>query len=160
MTILRQTVYASAPTSEVLIPSLEILVPGNSIRICEGFEDHYLGIDGEYHLFEAGSLSVALPARNTTGQQNLMFGIANVNGLVQRYVDRALESGEEVPIIYREYLASDKSAPMSRPLRMIMRGGVLEGGEARLEASFQDLLNQAWPRQRYTAQNAPGIRYL
>lgn len=160
MTILK-IVYASAPTGEVIIPSLEIQIPnGEPVRICDGFEDHLLGVDGEYKLFEAGSLSIALPAKNTTGQQALTFGVPNANGLAQRYVDDALESGVRVPLIYREYLASDKSAPARRPYVLTMGGGVFEGMEAQFEASYYDLLNSAWPRERYTAETAPGIKYL
>ena len=160
MTILA-TVYASAPTDEVLIPTLEIQVPDHDpIRICADFQDHLLGVDGEYYLFEAANLSIALPKKDTTGQQNLSFGVANVNGKIQQYVDEALEAGQMVPLIYREYLVSDKSAPARRPYTLTMTGGSMEGGEARLEASYYDLLNAAWPRERYTAETAPGIKYL
>jgi hypothetical protein len=160
MTIL-SVVYASAPTDEVIIPTLEIQIPnGEPIRICSGFEDQVLGVDGVYHLFEAGSLSIALPKKDTSGQQTLTFGVANVSGIAQSYIDESLESGEQVPLIFREYLVSDKSAPARRPYTMVLVGGRLEGGEAQFEGSYQDLLNQAWPRERYTAQNAPGIKYL
>lgn len=159
MTILK-TVYASGG-ADVIIPSVEIQIPGiDTVRICQGFEDQLLGVDGVYHLFTAGSISITLPARNTSGQQNLNFGFANVNGDVQRYVDKALESNERVQLIYREYLESDKSAPAKRPYYMVVRGGVLEEGEAQFQASYYDILNVSWPRERYTAQNAPGIKYL
>lgn len=160
MTILK-VIYASAPTDEVIIPSIEIQVPGiESIRICHGFEDQQLGVDGVFYTFEAGALSVALPAQNTTGQQTLTFGVSNVNSVAQRYVDQALEADEHVFLIYREYLESDKSAPARPPYRMVVNGGQFEGSEAQFEASYYDLLNTAWPRERYTAQNAPGIKYL
>lgn len=160
MTVL-SVVYASAPTDEVIIPALIIDVPdAEPIRICCGFEDHLLGVDGAYQHFEAGSLSIALPKKDTSGQQSLTFGVANVNGIAQRHVDTALESGESVLMTYLEFLASDKSAPASRPYKMILAGGQFEGVEAQFEGSYQDLLNTAWPRERYTAQNAPGIKYL
>jgi len=160
MTII-DIVYASAPAAEVIIPTLEIQIPGKDpIRVCMGFEDQMLGIDGDYYLFEAGSISISLPKKNTSGQQSLTFGVANLDGRDQEYVDAALESGEMVPLIYREYLASDKSAPARQPLTMVMTGGSMEGGESRFEASFYDLLNAAWPRERYTAESAPGLRYL
>lgn len=160
MTTILKTVYASGG-SDVIIPSIEIQIAGlEPIRICQGFEDQLLGVDGTYHLFEAGSLSVSLPALNTSGQQNLNFGVANVNGVAQQYVDHALETDERVILIYREYLESDKSAPAKRPYTMIIRGGRFEAGEAEFQASYYDLLNVAWPRERYTAQNAPGIKYL
>lgn len=160
MTIL-SVVYASSPSDEVIIPTLEIQVPGHvPIRICAGFEDQMLGVDGVYVQFEAGSLQVALPASNTTGQQTLTFGVSNVNGIAQRYVDDALESGQEVKVIYREYLASDPSAPARLPYVMTLTGGQFENGDAQFEAGYYDLLNAAWPRERYTAENAPGLKYL
>src|SRR5690554_4357054 len=89
--------YASAPTDEVAIASIEVNVPGKEpIRICNGFEDHWLGVDGVLRLFESGSLSVSLPARNATGQQTLRFGVPGVSGVAQRYVDDALATGEIV----------------------------------------------------------------
>jgi len=159
MTIL-SVVYASAPADEVIIASLEILVPGHPpLRICDGFENQMLGVDGQMVLFEAGSLQVALPARNTSGQQTLSFGVSNVNGIAQRYVDDALEAGVQVQLIYRAYLESDKSAPAERPRTMTLTGGQFERGEAVFEAGYYDLLNAAWPRERFTAENAPGIKY-
>lgn len=154
-------VYASAPVGEYIIPSVEILIPGQEpIRVCNGYVDRLLGVDGAFQLFEAGSLSIALPAKNTSGQQSLAFGIGNVNGRVQASVDAALESGAEVPLIYREYVSTDLLNPARRPLRMIVTGGSMKGGQAQFQASFYDLLNSAWPRERYTAQTAPGVRYL
>ncbi|CAB3712444.1 hypothetical protein CEY09_30305 [Achromobacter marplatensis] len=150
-------VYASAPAGSLIIPSLEIAIAGIvPIRICSGFEDQVLG--GE--LYEAGSLSISLPAKNTTGMQTLNFGVAGVNSTVQFYFDQALESGEAVKITYREFLESDKTQPARRPYVMDLIGGSLQDGEASLSAGFFDVLNLRWPRQLYTAQNAPGIRYL
>ncbi|MFA5489612.1 MAG: DUF1833 family protein [Candidimonas sp.] len=161
MTTLLNIVYASAPTGELIIPSLEILIPGTDpIRVCNGFEDQWLGVAGQYFLFEATPLAVALPSKNTSGQQTLSFGIPGVSGRAERQVDHALETGAQVKLIYREYLESDKSAPARRPYVMTMAGGVFEGPEVSFEASYYDLLNTAWPRERYTAESAPGIKYL
>lgn len=160
MTILA-VVYASAPTSEILFPTLEIQVPGNEpIRLVNGYEDQNFGVDGFMRLFTACPISVALPKKDTSGRQKLTFGIGSTNGEIQRYVDDALESGNLVPLIYREYLLSDKSAPARKPYVMNMSGGSLEANIAKLEASYYDLLNAAWPRERYTAQNSPGLKYV
>ncbi|KAA0910689.1 DUF1833 family protein [Pusillimonas sp. ANT_WB101] len=159
MTIL-SVVYASAPAGETIIPAIKIVVPGRpAIRICADFADHMLGLDGVYESFEGGSLSVSLPAKNASGQQTLRFGVGNVNGQAQRYVDDALEAGSKVTLIYFEYLESDKSAPARRPYTMTIVGGKFEGVEAQFDASYQDLLNYAWPRERYTAESAPGLKY-
>lgn len=160
MTILK-TVYASAPTDEILIPTLEIRVPGmEPLRICNGYEDRWPYVDGVPQFFEAGPLSVALPAKNTTGQQTLRFGVSGVEGIAQRYVDAALESGEVSTMVFREYLLSDPTAPARMPYVMTIVGGAFEGPDATFEGSYYDLLNSAWPRERYTAETAPGIEYL
>lgn len=153
--------YASAPTDELAIATIEVQVPGNDpIRICNGYEDQWLGVDGVMRFFEAGSLSVALPAKNTTGQQTLRFGVSAVSGMAQRYVDDALASGQVSTMIFREYLLSDPTTPARRPYLMTIVGGAFEGADATFEGSYYDLLNSAWPRERYTAQTAPGIQYL
>lgn len=160
MTILK-TVYASAPEDELILITLELrLSEDHVLRAVQGFENQMLGIDGVYHEFTAAAISVALPSSNTSGQQSLRFSIGGINNIVQRYVDEALESSTPITLIYREYLESDKSAPARQPYIMAMSGIQLEGDEAQFEASYWDILNYAWPRQRYTEETAPGIKYL
>lgn len=160
MTIL-SVVYASAPTEELIIPTLEVQLQNHDpIRICCGFEDQMLGVDGVMVPFEAGSLTISLPAKNASGNQTLTFGVPGVTGQVQTYVDHALAADAPVYLIYREYLESDKTVPARTPYRMVLRGGVIEGAVAQFEAGYYDILNTAWPRERYTAETAPGIRFL
>lgn len=160
MTILK-TVYASAPEDELILITLEIrLSPTDVVRVVQGFENHMLGVDGVYQGFTAAAISVALPSSNTSGQQSLRFSIGGINSLIQRHVDAALESSTPITLIYREYLESDKSAPARQPYAMTISGIQLEGDEAQIEASYWDILNYAWPRQRYTEETAPGIKYL
>ena len=156
-----KTVYASAPTDEVIIGTLEIIAPGlEPFRISSDFEDHYFGVDGVLQLFEQGPLSIALPSKDTKGNQTLSFGVSGVSGRAQRYVDAALESGEPAKMIYREYLVSDPMTPARRPIEMTINGGYFEGADAVFEGGYYDLLNSAWPRERYTSITAPGIRYM
>lgn len=160
MTILER-VYASRPVDEVLISTLEIQISGQEpLRYCADFVDHEFGVDGVMQTFQGISLSVSLPAVNTSGQQTVTFAVPAFDGQAQRYVDMALESGERVPIIYREYLMSDPSQPARRPYVMTLVGGSFEDGMAQFQAAYYDLLNAAWPRERYTAETAPGIKYL
>lgn len=160
MTLL-SVAYTSAPTSEVIIPSLEIRVPGlESLYLCNGFEDFWLVVNGTPRLHESGPLTVGLPAKNTTGNQTIKFGFAGVTGRAQQYVDVALAAGEPSYMILREYLHSDITAPSGPEYMMTIIGGGFEGAMAVFEGSYYDLLNAAWPRERYTAENAPGIMYL
>lgn len=160
MTIL-EVVYASAPTDSKLIHTLEISTPGlEPIRICQGYDNYLLGVDGQMVPFEAGAIELSLPARNASGQQTLRFGIAGVNERAQREVDRALENGQIVTLVCRTYLESDITAPAERPYVMTLNGGQFEDGQFMADGSYYDLLNTAWPRERYTAETAPGIQWL
>ena len=160
MTILK-TVYASAPEDELILITLELhLSPEHVLRVVQGFENQMLAVDGVYHEFTAAAISVALPSSNTRGQQTLRFSIGGVNHLAQKYIDEALEHSTPITLIYREYLESDKSVPARQPYVMNLSGLQLEGDGAQIEASYWDILNYAWPRQRYTEETAPGIKYL
>lgn len=156
-----QVVYASRPTDDFIIRTLEINVAGQPpIRICQGYKDYVLRVNGVPVLFEGGALSVSLPAKNSTGQQTLTFGVSGVNGIANKYVELALESDDIAIMTYREYLNSDRTAPARKPYVMSILGGAFEGPDAIFDGGYYDLLNSAWPRDRYTSITAPGTQYL
>lgn len=159
MTLLKKA-YSSA--DDEIIRTLEIKPSGiDPIRVCTGFEDRTLTLEDDTEAeFIAGPLSIKRPSKNTSGQQLLSLSIANASSEGQQAIEAALESGEEVPVIYREYVASDLSAPASRPYRMTLRGGAFQGIMIQIEAGYFDLLNTQWPRDRYTADRFPGLRYF
>lgn len=162
MSGLLDIVYASAPTDQVLIPTLEILHPAfDPIRICAGFEDITATLEtGQTVTFLAGGIDISLPARDSTGQQNLTFAIDNVTGEAQRAVDAATDAGGQVTIIYRSYLHTDLSVPAEPPLTMTMAGAAFEGGRVQVQATYYDLLGTSWPRMRYTSDFSPGLKYF
>lgn len=162
MTTLLKQVYASAPTDAVLIQTLDIRVTGRDpVLICNGFSDVTATLETEEQVtFEPGNLVITLPKKDDTGQQSLNFGIWNATGRAQEIVAAALEAEEQVPIVYREFLSNDLSAPISAPLPFVMIGGEFQGIELQIEASYYDILNTRWPRQIYDSNSAPGIKYL
>lgn len=156
------TVYASAPTDNMILGALEIQIQGRTpIRYTTDFAGHWLGgVDGGLAYFESGPLTVSLPARNASGNQRLNFGVSGVSGMVQDLVMEALASETPVIAIYREYLLSDKSAPARRPYIMQVNGGYFENPMVVFECSYYDLLNSRWPRENYTNVSAPGVQFL
>lgn len=157
-----ETVYASAPSDKVILPTLEILVPGEDpIRVVAAYEDLTATLEtAETVTFQAGPFEYREPSKNTNGQQTLTFAIANVTGEAQRAVESALASDAEVPINYRVFLSTDLTAPAQLPYKMTLRGGTFEGMMVQVEAGYFDILNHRWPRNLYTADFAPGLRYL
>lgn len=153
--------YASAPTDDYGIPTIEIIIPGyGSLRYCNGFEDRYFEVDGVPHLFEASPISVGLPKKDTSGQQTLRFGFQGVEREAQIEIDRALQSLQEIRMIYRYYLNSDITTPAERPRELVVVGGTIDPPNVVFEGSYYDLLNSAWPRDRYTVETAPGIEWM
>jgi len=157
-----ETVYASAPSDKVLLFTLEILVPGyDPIRVVSAYEDLTATLEtGETVTFRAGPFNHAEPKKDTTGRQTLNFSIANVTGEAQKAVEFALQEDVEVPVNYRVFLSTDLTAPAKTPFKMKLRGGSFEGMMVQIEAGYFDLLNTQWPRLRYTADLAPGLRYI
>lgn len=100
-----------------------------------------------------------LPERSTVGNQSLRFGLGVVDGRAHRLISDALDSGLPSYVVYREYVSTDTSAPAAAPKRMLIQGGDLNSNALQIEASYFDLLNLAWPRDRYTADKAPGVKY-
>ena len=162
MTTLLNQVRASAPTGSVLIQTLDIRVSGEDpVFVCSGYSDITATLEtSEEVTFEAGNLIITPPNKSDSGQQTMNFGIWNATGRAQGIIEAALKSGAQVPIVYREYLASDLSAPQISPLPFIMVGGEFKGIGLQIEASYYDILNTRWPRQIYDSNNAPGIKYL
>lgn len=155
-------VYASAPADIVVINSLEILIPGfDPIRMVQAFQDYELGLeDSNTYTFHAAPYSFKEPSKDTNGQQTLGFSIPNVTGEAQRAVDFALNNNVQAQVIARVHLSNDLTTPARPPYRMVMHGGTFQGGIVQVEAGYFDILNTAWPRNRYTNEFAPGLRYM
>jgi hypothetical protein len=160
VTILEQ-VYASG--GDIIISTLELTCPAwvEPIRICNGFEDQTVTLEtAASATFVAAGIDVSLPEKSNRGGASLSFAIDNVLGEAQSLLDQAFEEGEQVLLTYRAYLASDLSEPAEAPLKLIVRGGTMQGSTIQIQAAFFDLINTKWPRNDYTAGFAPGLKYI
>ncbi|MBA1278129.1 DUF1833 family protein [Stutzerimonas stutzeri] len=156
-----EQVYASG--GDVLINTLELSCAAwaEPILLCDGYENKAcITEDDRAVTFRASGIAVALPDRGTSGGQTLTFAIDNVTGEAQQNIDAALEAEERMILTYRCYLASDKSAPAEAPYRMTVLDGEINGPSVQVEAGYYDLINSAWPRDLYTTEFAPGLKYL
>ena len=159
---LLEVVYASAPTDQVIIHTLEIKHPSiDTIRICADYADHEVTLeDASVVTFEQSGFDIELPNKDTSGNQVLTFAVSNVDGVAQAALDTALEAGGQITITYRAYLSSDLTTPAQPPTVMTLIGATFQAGTVQLKASYFDLLNTAWPRMRYTSDFSPAIKYL
>jgi len=156
-------VYASAVQGEVILRTLELTCAAWSepIAICNGFTDTVCKTeDGRDVLFTAANIDIALAKKNNKGNQTLAFAIDNTSGEAQRKIDLALNSDARVTATYRTYLFSNLTAPAERPYTLTILGGTLRSNEAQLQCGFFDLIGVAWPRDLYTTNFVPGLKYL
>ena len=117
--------YASAPSSNILVPTLEFRnEAAGVIRLAQSFSDLTATTElSETVTFIQSAWEVSLPNKDQTGQQTLQFQICNVTGEAQHFIDECMQSGKPTNVIYREFYASDLSAPASAPIKMTLRGG-------------------------------------
>ncbi|MNJ44446.1 hypothetical protein D3C77_395000 [compost metagenome] len=105
-------------------------------------------------------MSITLPKKNNKGNQTLAFAVDNTTGEVSRFVDSAVSANARASVLYRTYLASNKSAPQEKPYRLVVLSGDLQGIIANLQCGYFNPIGTAWPRRFLTADYAPGLRYL
>lgn len=148
---------------DVVIPTLELSCPiwAESLYICAGYEDITAITESSATVtFQAAGIDVSLPKKNNDGTQKLAFAIDNVRGDAQRLINDAKEVDARITITYRTYLASDLSAPAEKPYVMTALSATMKGPVVEISAGYFDMINSAWPRDRYTAEFAPGLKYI
>lgn len=154
---LLEEVYNSAPTAERIYRTISLHGTGiDTINLVQDYVPQTLmGI-----VFEPCQMRVPPPPKAADGPQSLTLSIGLVDSRAQRIAVAAIESQQEVFLTYREFLKSDRQNPARTPLVMTVTGGTFEGDAVSIEAQYFDMLNLSWPRDRYTADKAPGVKYL
>lgn len=159
-----QTVYASAPSSEIIHHTLELkhsAFPGGALRVAQGFDDLSLKLEtGSTVQFSASGFGVSLPQRSLRGNQDLQFQLDNVTGEALLYLRKALNAGGKVEVIYRVYLDSDHNQPAETPIKMTATSMVADMTSVNVVADFKDFINKAWPIRRYTVEDFLGLSYI
>lgn len=149
--------YSSAPTTSLVLRSFTIHGDGiTTLRLVHDFSEHVLG----GHLHESCQLSYKLPAKDATGNQKLNFAIGLVDARAHRLIKSAIEADTIVYLTYQEFMEDSKDVPARTPLTMVIVGGECSTLSVQVEAQYFDMLNFSWPRERYTADKAPGTKYL
>jgi hypothetical protein len=113
-------------------------------------------IDGD--IYEASAFTVQLPERSDNGFQDLNFSICGVNGECYQYVQRVLASHTATYLTVSQRHPEDLS--LLYELTLTVTGGQITRERADFTASFCDMLNTEFPKLRYTAYNAPGLKYV
>ena len=148
---------------DVIIRTLELTSPSwdAPVFICTGFEDiTAVTEDMRTVTFIGANIDIALAAKNNKGNQTLAFAVDNTTGEASRLIDQAIEANARVTAIYRTYLSGNLSAPAEKPYVLTLLSGSIQGQEAQLQTGYFNMIGVAWPRQLYTVNFAPALRYL
>lgn len=134
--------------------------PTGRILFCQGFDDITATTEESESLtFRASGFGVSLPKRTLKGRQDLQFQIDNVTGEALQAIKAANEAGGKIEVIYRVFTDTDLSTPAAAPYKMTAVSVKATSTSIQVVASFNDLVNRAWPRRRYTPEFSPGLKY-
>jgi hypothetical protein len=174
--------YASAPPEEVILHTLELRHPSftengvvTPVRVVRDFGElleegdpdlfgHLLTLEldapsdpGQTVRFLACMFDVSLPGQTEGKLPEVEITLDNVTRQVSKYLDAATEEQVPVELTYREYLASDKTAP-----QFILNGLTLSRVKSNVlrvtgTASFVDLVNKSFPGKVYRPEEFRGL---
>ena len=109
-------------------------------------------------LYHASAFTVQMPERSDSGFTDLAFSICGVSGECYAYVRRALMSHTTTYLTLKQW--HSETGELMYQQRLTVTGGQITRESANFTASFCDMLNTEFPKLRYTANNAPGLKYV
>lgn len=161
---LLKEINASAPSG---YPKLSTFIISASdqedIRIAAGYKDYLLPIDGDWLQFDGSQVVFQKPKRDNKGTQSLRFGFAGVSARAMAYLAKAIDDKTQITIRSVDFIIPHDGSPpfmleSSRPIPV--KQAAIKGEVCEFQAESQDAINTAFPRERYTPQNARGVKYL
>lgn len=162
-----QEAYASAPSAEVILHTLELRHPSftQPLRVVNDHATLSARLEASAPAnpstwvdFVPFSFRFRLPDVQSAGMPELEIEIDNVSAEVVAYMDQAANSTELIEVTYRPYLSSDTSAPsMDPPLHLVLHDVEADVFAVRGRASFGDYGNRQFPGQSYDGQTFPGL---
>lgn len=159
--------YASAPSDEVILHTLEIRHPAftQPIRVVRDNQDLLAGLEpsapvdaGQRVTFTAFAFDFVPPPSGPQANPEVTIAVDNVSQEIGAALEQAIDSMSPIEITYRPYLASHPAQPeMNPPLHMTVLGGQINALRATLRAGFTDFANKRFPGEMYTAARFPGL---
>lgn len=159
--------YASAPSDEVVLHTLEIRHVGFTapIRVVRDKQDLLAGLEssaplnpGQMVTFTAFTFDFVPPPSSAQANPEVTIAVDNVSREIGQALESAINSSSPIEITYRPYLASNPAQPeMNPPLHLTVLSGQINALRATLRAGFADFANRKFPSEMYTAARFPGL---
>lgn len=149
--------------NDVIIRTLDLnSAPwSESIFICNGFEDQTCTDEnGRVVDFTAVNFDAVLAAKDAKGNQTLAFALDNTTGEVSRKTDLSTEANARVTAVYRTFLESNRDAPAEVPYRLNGLSMRFKGLVAEAQCGYFNMIGVKYPRNLYTTDFAPALRYI
>jgi hypothetical protein len=159
--------YASAPTADVLLHTLELWHPNFTapIRVVRDQQDFTSTLEstaprnaGESVTFVGFAFDIVPPEVSDRAIPQCVIEMDNVSREILSNVEQAMTSTELVTAIYRAYLDTDTSGPQNDPPLILTLTSISATlFRIRANAGFPDLANRRFPKLEYTADRFPGL---
>ena len=166
-------VYASAPSDEVVLHTLELRHPAfvdeqnnpTAVRVVRDHADLTARLEatapvdaGLMVTFVAMGFELELPPVDTAPVPEISVTLDNVSREIVKHLDAAAGSPEKVEVTYRPYLASDLEGPqMDPPISLVLTEVEADLFSVTGRARILDVGNKAFPSDTYTAKRFPGL---
>ena len=154
-------VYASAPTDDDVVETLELAHPNFSrtwyiVSKAYPFAANLEG--GAPVTFDPLPFAVVLPSKSGEGQQDLGVSIDNVDQAIIDELEAAnADPTTKITATYRAYTASDPGAPAFILPALALTDIVATDTSVKGTATRTDVINRPFPSVLYTIQLFPGL---
>jgi hypothetical protein len=150
--------YASAPVDDIIYHTLEFYHATfpTPVYVVQGFDSITTGNPAV--TWTAIPFSLTLPEVTPSGPPQLQLSVDNVSRDLMDAIDSAAESGQQIRVTYRAFLASDlSSAQNDPPLTLNLRSINVTPTVITATASLYNFTNRKWPRGVYRDEQFPGL---
>lgn len=161
--------YASAPVGQVIYHTLELFHPAFStpIRVVRDFNSLDARIEataardaGAVVTFVGFAFDIVPPDQTTTGVPQCVIEIDNVDREILAQIDLAVQTAEQITVIYRAYLSDTllDGPENDPPMELTMISVSATPFRIRGTAGFPDLVNLRFPKLDYDLETFPGLQ--
>lgn len=165
--------YASNPADDPVLDTLEFHHPAfvddfgvrTAIRIVQAnqayhfrLEDNALLNPGEMVEFLPLPFDLTVPGFAKGQVPTMRLSISNINRLITKYLEMAIDQTDAIQVFYRPYLLSNPDEPTINPViemgLVAAKSGVFDVSGT---ATLSDVHNWPFPLKKYVIQRFPGL---
>jgi hypothetical protein len=166
-----QMAYASV--SETPLYTIRILhtgLSGGVLNLVQSKYDLTATLEDSTEVtFSKAGLDLSLLQKGVNGQQDLSVAMSNVSrqawvelkNIIQLNRSNILAGVvvEKIRVELRAYLESDLTEPKGGVAKLVVNDSSVDLMSVKLRASYMQLADMTWPKNRYYADTFPGVKY-